>query len=132
MASNIQQFDLALKRWGDEMVPGRALQFQRAVCLEALRRVVLMSPVDKGRFRGNWQCSVGAPAAGVLEVEDKSGGPTITAGMVVVAALDRPGWFWIVNNVPYAVALERGHSRQAPAGVLAVTAEGLRAWLAAQ
>lgn len=130
MASNLRSFNLAVQKHGEEIPARRMEQIHRAVGLEALRGVVLMSPVDTGRFRGNWQQTLGSPASGTLEVLDKSGGPTITAGEAVLSAVPAFSVTWLVNNLDYAVALEKGHSKQAPRGMLAVTAARLRSWLA--
>lgn len=132
MASNVRAFNLALQQHGEELAAKRIEQVHRAVGLEALRGVVLMSPVDTGRFRGNWQQTLDTPASGVLETTDKSGGPTITAGTAVLSTVPAFSVTWLVNNLDYAVALEKGHSQQAPRGMLSVTAARLRAWLARQ
>jgi hypothetical protein len=36
-------------------------------------RIIKESPVDTGRFRGNWQASVNTPKKGKLQRKDKSG-----------------------------------------------------------
>lgn len=131
MGSNVRSFNLAIDK-RISAVPKRVEMLHRGVAMEALRRVVLMSPVDTGRFRGNWQASVDTPKAGELDATDKQGGATIAAGAVVVATIRPYSTSWFVNNLPYAIALERGSSTQAPHGVLAVTVNGLRAWLQRQ
>lgn len=131
MGSNVRPFNLAVQKRAEE-VPKRMEQIHRAVALEALRGVVLMSPVDTGRFRGNWQQTTDTPATGTLEREDKSGGTTIADGAQVVQSIPAYSQSWLVNNLDYAISLEKGHSQQAPLGMLAVTATRLRAWLARQ
>lgn len=129
MASNVAAFDMALRSFAEKTIPEEAATFQRAVCLEALRGVVFMSPVDKGRFRGNWQVGLGAPVSGEVESFDKSGGATFTAGAAVISGLTRAGWVWLCNNLDYAESLEKGHSQQAPGGMVALTVARLNAWL---
>lgn len=84
------------------------------------RRLVTMSPVDTGRFRSNWQVSTGAPAAGeIAEIE----GAAETLDRILLAAgdLSYGEVAYIVNNLPYAIPLEYGHSTQAPSGMVRVT-----------
>jgi hypothetical protein len=77
-----------------------------------------------GRFRGNWQVSLDAPATGETGVIDKSGGATKAAGGLVMASF-KVGTksIYFCNNVPYAYLLEFGHSKQAPGGMVRITAE---------
>ena len=74
-----------------------------------------------GRFRGNWQFSVDAPAEGVLDQVDPSGNVTIAVLRTQVQSLTAGQTAYIVNNLPYGVALEYGHSAQAPSGMIRVT-----------
>jgi hypothetical protein len=74
-----------------------------------------------GRFKGNWQMSVGAPAAGVLNVSDPGGQATLASHAGVVAAARAGQVFYLMNNLPYAKRIEEGWSRQAPVGVVALT-----------
>ena len=74
-----------------------------------------------GRFRGNWQFSVGAPADGVLDNVDPSGRMTIALLRGQVESLTAGQIAYIVNNLPYAIPLEYGHSTQAPGGMVRIT-----------
>jgi hypothetical protein len=74
-----------------------------------------------GRFRGNWQFTIGAPAAGELDRIDPSGAATLEALRSQVATLTAGQTAYIVNNLPYAIPLEYGHSTQAPQGMVRVT-----------
>src|SRR5450830_25396 len=66
-----------------------------------------------GRFRGNWQFSVDAPAEGVLDQVDPSGNVTIAVLRTQVQSLTAGQTAYIVNNLPYGIPLEYGHSKQA-------------------
>jgi hypothetical protein len=97
---------------------------QYAIILAA-QGVVLKSPVDTGRFRGNWQFGVGSPNRTVTDATDKGGGKTLASitsqvrsTVVGEAARDV---FWISNSLPYAQRLEYGYSKQAPAGMVRLT-----------
>lgn len=93
------------------------------IALDSLRGVVRKSPVDTGRFRGNWIVSKNAPNAKSSEVTDKNGGQTITKGSGVIDTfkVDTDSRIIIQNNLPYANRLENGWSKQAPNGMVALT-----------
>lgn len=126
MANTILRFDLALQRFAGKTVPERLAQIQQAVALEALRSVVLMTPVDMGRARANWQVAHDAPATGEVDATDKSGGATIAKGAEEAAAIRPFEQTYITNSLPYIKALEDGSSQQAPAGMVGVTVQRLK------
>ncbi|MCV4343320.1 hypothetical protein [Pseudomonas capsici] len=73
-----------------------------------------------GRFRSNWQLTTGSPATG--EIEDiENAGETLDRIIAGAGDLSAGEVAYIVNNLPYAVPLEFGHSTQAPAGMVRVT-----------
>ena len=91
------------------------------VVIELGNSLIRMSPVDTGRFRGNWQFSIGTPASGSLDANDPSGNQT-SARIVGDSILFKAGeTAYIVNNLPYAIPLEYGHSDQAPGGMVRIT-----------
>ena len=74
-----------------------------------------------GRLRGNWQVGLNSTPNGEVDREDASGGTTIGRGNAVIAGHRGDGSIFISNNLPYAQAVEGGHSKQAPAGMVRVT-----------
>lgn len=74
-----------------------------------------------GRFRGNWQLSIDTPAEGVLDQIDPAGNVTIAVLRTQAQSLTAGQTAYIVNNLPYAVPLEYGHSQQAPGGMVRIT-----------
>ena len=74
-----------------------------------------------GRFKGNWQGTVNTPTETELPNVDPSGQATILAGNAVIETAVQPREFWLTNNLPYSERLESGWSKQAAAGVVAVT-----------
>lgn len=74
-----------------------------------------------GRFRGNWQVSIGSPATGSLDITDKSGSATLAAHAAVIGMVKAGQVIYLVNNLPYARRIEEGWSRQAPIGVVGLT-----------
>ena len=88
----------------------------RAATSEVFSNIIQMTPVDTGRARGNWQCTIGAPFVG----EDASG--DIMKAQSVIPR--RSGSVvYLTNNVPYIGKLEYipSYSRQAPAGMVRIS-----------
>lgn len=92
----------------------------RSVTLRIFTALVVRSPVDTGRFRGNWQLQYRIPPS-TLDVFDKSGAATIAGIMLPLSGFRAGDTIYMVNNLPYAVPLEYGHSKQAPAGMVRLT-----------
>ena len=74
-----------------------------------------------GRFRGNWQLGVDAPVSGTLDTVDSDGSSTLSAAMSAIPAETIGHTFYYTNNLPYALRLENGHSRQAPIGIVGLS-----------
>lgn len=93
----------------------------RKICLDLLTGIVLKTPVDTGRARGNWFTSVGSPSANVTVSTDPSGSSAIANGLSAISKATG-NILWITNNLPYIYRLEfEGWSKQAPAGMVRVT-----------
>lgn len=93
----------------------------RVIALAMLNEIVLRSPVDTGRFRGNNIVSVGAPVYTSSVNVDPTGSETTQQGVRVMTGLEPFTQVFLQNNLVYAVPLEDGHSKQAPAGIYAVS-----------
>lgn len=74
-----------------------------------------------GHFRANWQIGIGSIPSGILDLKDKSGNVTIRAIQGSIPKEAAGFAYFIANNLPYAQALEDGHSGQAPFGMVALT-----------
>lgn len=119
-------FALDVSKWV-EKAKGRADEVVRKVAFDMGKQIVDKSPVDTGRFRGNWFMGVDVRPTVSTEDTDKTGekatarmrllGPQIFAGSVV----------YVTNNLPYAMRLELGPpvpwSKKAPQGMVRVTVE---------
>lgn len=97
----------------------------RVIAMAMLNEIVLRSPVDTGRFRGNNIVSVGSPVYTSTVNVDPTGAETINQGLSAMTGLEPFTQVFIQNNLPYAVPLEDGHSKQAPAGIYAVSFNGV-------
>lgn len=93
----------------------------RVIALAMLNEIVLRSPVDTGRFRGNNIVSVGAPVYTSSANVDPTGSETIQQGVRVMTGLEPYSLVFLQNNLAYAENLENGHSKQAPTGIYAVS-----------
>lgn len=92
---------------------------QSAVALQS--GMVEKSPVDTGRFKGNWQCGIG-----VLNLDTSAGNDANGSGAIAKTIAAVQGWkagqtIYMTNNLPYARRLEFGWSQQAPSGVVRLT-----------
>lgn len=89
----------------------------RKATISLFSSVVKATPVDTGRARGNWQCTIGNRATVSTEHTDKSGSGVITE--IIRTVPEKSGSIvWLTNNVPYIQKLEYGSSKQAPAGMV--------------
>ncbi|PHM50586.1 hypothetical protein [Xenorhabdus sp. KK7.4] len=80
-----------------------------------------------GRFRGNWQVTFDEVPAEETGRIDKNGNLTQAIGDLMIGQF-KVGVkaVYFSNNVPYAYRLEMGHSKQAPNGMVAVTAQAFQ------
>lgn len=105
----------------------------RKIIYDLSTNIVLRSPVGDpkywkrpappgyvgGRFRGNWQYSVGDIDMTVTQAIDPAGGPTISRLHAKVPENTLGKVHYITNSLPYANRLEDGWSwRQAPNGMV--------------
>ena len=105
-----EEFAAQLRRvvseWEEELIP----TVSRAVALQGLRGLVLVTPVDTGYARSGWQVSFNSastaqPAEGA---SDKTGSATLKAGEAAIAGSDTFPHIFISNNVPYIEVLDEG------------------------
>lgn len=110
------------------MTRDQATLIFRKIIIDLDTRVVLDTPVDTGRARGNWFASLSTPSSEVDDdAVDKSGAAAI-AGIDRLAAGIKIGEVaWLTNNLPYILPLENGHSKQAPTGMVDVNLNAIAA-----
>lgn len=92
----------------------------RSVSLKLFSAIIKASPVDTGRFRGNWQTTGVTPATGLIAGVDPTGNKAVNSAATFIT--NAPGWdtFTLTNNLPYAERLEYGWSKQAPTGIVRI------------
>lgn len=127
MAKNAGRlFSAPLLNFAKKTVPQAFLKLKWEHAGLHLEGFVLRSPVDTGFFRANWQVSIGQGAGGVIQSFDLNGSATITRGLAVIQQAQPGDVIRITNAVVYGPALEYGHSRQAPQGMIRQTIADLR------
>lgn len=110
-AKRIRKIGQNIEKNSDEAV--------RRCALSVDATVVLATPVDTGRARGNWQVELNAPAVGATDNVSPSGREAIEQGKATIAGYKggtKEAAVHITNNLPYIGRLNEGHSAQAPAG----------------
>lgn len=133
MPTNSPQFNHEMKlseTWAEK----EASKAVRSVSLELFRRIVLKTPVDTGRARGNWHVTTEAPSEIYnWEMKDQGGGKTVAAAVEALANLDLSKTITLFNNIPYIVYLEGGRlgvgkprSAQAPRGMVLLSISELK------
>jgi hypothetical protein len=93
----------------------------QTIVLKIGRNLVTLSPVDTGRFKGNWQLSIGTGSNSSLTREDKEGSATLSEIATKVNAFSAGQIAYLQNHVLYGYDLEYGSSKQAPDGVVRIT-----------
>jgi hypothetical protein len=99
--------------------------------------IIMQTPVDQGRLRANWNCSLSAPDEGTSLAWDDSGSYTISKMTSSVLAMSVKDTVYLTNALPYAATVEYGlypnppkrptgktaggYSIQAPAGMVRVS-----------
>lgn len=112
----MSRFTLDVRKWANEAEESLEETVIK-IEIELFSRVILRSPVDTGRFRSNWNVDQRTQH---FDVEGAEMTVSRMAGAVEQAGAGRVTSF--INALPYAERLEFGHSKQAPQGMVRVTA----------
>lgn len=94
----------------------------QTVVLQLGKTLVTLSPVDTGRFKGNWQLSIDSTTSASLLREDPDGYATLAEMASKVNSFTAGQIAYLQNHVLYGHDLEYGSSKQAPDGVVRITA----------
>ncbi len=125
---NLKEFARVMRQQGIT-VETNADRIKRKVALRVDQTVVMTTPVDKGRARSNWQVGVGAAPQGVIGAyaigaRGSTGSQNVQAaleqGKMVITTAPKGSELHITNNLPYIGELNKGSSRQAPAGFVEI------------
>lgn len=104
----------------------QASQVVRKLVLDMFAKLIVTPwPVETGRSKANNQISLNdLPTTAVLTL-DKDGSATIAVGLQVLSSFKLGDTIFLYNNVEYALALEYGHSKQAPAGCYRIAVQNV-------
>lgn len=129
-----ESFALQLQKFAEKAKANADLVVQK-VTLDVARSVVEKWPVGNpdlwkgpapagyvgGRSRANWMFGVGRIDTTTTDEVDPSGAATLTRLAAAISATRAGGVTYISNSLPYSMALEYGHSSQAPSGAVRIT-----------
>lgn len=128
----IRQFHASIDKWIDAVENG-VLDVVEIFGGKVQEALVNGSPVDTGRFKGNWQVTANAPPMYAVNEYDRDGSETIARGKRALTSLLRGGGgvrsIHFSNMLIYANALEYGHSKQAPSGVVGIVEARLKSFM---
>jgi len=92
--------------------------------------MVVMSPVDTGRFRGNWQYGADTINTSTGGADDKSGRTALNRIQAGIRGWKPGQTIWLTNSLPYGPRLEAGWSKQSPAGMVRVSVANYQQYIA--
>jgi hypothetical protein len=121
LLDDANSFAISLNKFGDLTVE-RTLLVKKGLAAQALRGIVVKTPVDTGRARSNTMVGIGSVNYVTVEDEDPSGESSIARGLEMIGQAVLGASIWITNSLPYFRRLEYGWSKQAPQGMVRVTA----------
>lgn len=140
MSEQYSQWRVSLEQMTKTLPAEQVSMLIRKVTLEALRGIILRSPVGNpslwkskapkgyvgGHFRNNWFIDINDIKPSERKAIDKSGKDSL-AEISKVSSLGNNPYVvvYIHNSLPYARRLEYGHSTQAPQGMVNVTAQSI-------
>ncbi len=105
-----------IRRFADKSEVRADLAFRKMVLL-VFSEIIIRSPVDTGRFRSNWFTTIRQPSKRVTDAKRRDPLPPVKRA---VEGSNKFGRYFLTNNLPYAQALENGHSGQAPRGMVRI------------
>lgn len=118
ISQSFEQFSQRLAIRAEEVGDASSRVIRRAA-VAADTALVMTTPVDTGRARGNWNVSIGNINGAVAAEDFPSPGEVLATGRSVVERWKLGGGvIFIANSLPYIMVLENGSSAQAPSGML--------------
>jgi hypothetical protein len=119
-ATNIMEFKADLAAFAKKIDAEKNVVVAK-VSLDLWTEITTRTPVLTGRARANWFLTQGAPSTRVDLYPGAKPGEIAAPTPPDVSQITGDQPVFIVNNLPYIQALEDGHSRKAPAGMVAVS-----------
>jgi len=115
-AANIQAFNVDLDQFAKKLNVKLETAVQR-LALDAFNRLTKRTPVDTGRARASWTIATGKASDRIPgEGKQEPKGDASAA-----ASIDGTEQVFITSALDYMKYLEKGSSKQAPVGMVAIT-----------
>lgn len=111
LSSDLAAFSKKTEAAGEKVFRGSAL--------EILSTGIKRTPVLSGRLRGNWFTKINKIDGS--SSDGRSANKSISNAVIETGKAKLTDVIYMVNNLPYAAEIERGSSKQAPAGMIRVT-----------
>ncbi len=125
--ANTHEFDAKLTDFARriKVAPEKVV---KKISFQLFRRIIEKTPVDTGRARASWNIAIGRTDLTVAPEgthQSNPGGLSAKANQVLAGygADGRLPVVIISNNLPYIVELEKGSSKQAPVGMVALSVQ---------
>jgi hypothetical protein len=112
--NDAKKFALDLNRFADKVELDLS-EFRKRVTLGIKQKIETKTPVDTGRLRSSFAVSDGAPSDFVPPE-----GNTNALGPIEASFSAPYDTSFVTSNLPYVIAVEFGHSDQAPQGMIRV------------
>ncbi len=84
------------------------------VMLKLFKAVIMDTPVDTGRLRGNWQTQHFSPNLSTKSRPSKAGSSALSRARKAIKFAPMRNDIFFTNNLPYAEAIENGWFARAP------------------
>lgn len=97
-----------------DILIGSVCKAAKLAGIETLRQLYISTPVDTGRARWGWQCTINAPSQ-ELPPEGDYTFPDVLSRTAELNEFTIADTIFIANSVPYVLKLNAGSSKQAPA-----------------
>lgn len=130
--TNAMEFNLSLEKFAKGYLPETQTLFIKKIAMDLADKLIKMSPVDTGMFKGAWVAGVNNVDSSKPNTPDKSGVATMARIQSMIGTVQAGDTIYISNNMEYAVKLEHGHSKQAPQGMVAISINFIEAQLQAR
>jgi len=101
--------------------PARLTKALQNTAVETINKLIDRTPVDTGAAKFHWFVRLQPDENFNKENTDPSGTKTKAQAKRDVKLFRIGQTVWLVNSAPYFVYLEHGSSKQAPAGIVAIT-----------
>ena len=114
------RFSMDVAAWAQKV--GLSLDVTvRKVSLDLLGRIQQKTPVDTGMLRANFFLGVGTRPDDTRQ--STNAGEAMADAATVAEGVHAGDVLYITNNLPYAMVIEEGSSKQAPHGMVRTTAQ---------